>query len=67
LGTILGAARAEPAFKELIAERDLRFGQGKHGIEVTVNFHQEALLAAGFQEVGEVWRYENGAFVAAIR
>jgi ubiquinone/menaquinone biosynthesis C-methylase UbiE len=62
-----GAARAEPAFKELIAERDLRFGQGKHGIEVTVNFHQEALLAAGFQEVGEVWRYENDAFVAAIR
>lgn len=61
------AARAEPAFKDLLAERDRRFPDREHGHEASVDFHREALLMAGFQETGEVWRYENDAILAAVR
>ncbi len=61
------AARSEPAFRELLAERDRRFPDREHGHEATVNFHREALFAAGFKEAGEVWRHQNDAIMAAIR
>lgn len=61
------AARAEPAFREILAERDRRFPKREHGHEASVAFHQEALLAAGFKETCEVWRYHNDAILAAIR
>lgn len=60
-------ARQEPAFAELLAERDRRFADRKSDRDLTVNFHHEILKLAGFREVGEIWRYYNDAILVAIR
>jgi SAM-dependent methyltransferase len=61
------AARAEPAFAGLLAERDRRFANRRRAASVPVEFHRQALLAAGFDEVGEVWRHHDDAILLAIR
>jgi trans-aconitate methyltransferase len=61
------AARAEPAFAALLAERDRRFANRRRAVSAPVEFHREALLAAGFAEVGEVWRDDDDAILLAIR
>jgi SAM-dependent methyltransferase len=61
------AARAEPAFAGLLAERDRRFANRRRAASVPVEFHREALLAAGFSEVGEIWRDHDDAILLAIR
>lgn len=60
------AARAEPAFAGLLAERERRFANRPPGRELPVGFHREALLAAGFREVGEVWRQHEDAILVAL-
>jgi trans-aconitate methyltransferase len=61
------AARAEPAFASLLAERERRFANRRRAEPVPVQFHREALIAAGFTEVGEVWRDHDDAILLAIR
>jgi ubiquinone/menaquinone biosynthesis C-methylase UbiE len=61
------AARAEPAFVALLAERERRFANRRRAAPVPVEFHREALLAAGFTEVGEIWRDHDDAVLLAIR
>jgi trans-aconitate methyltransferase len=61
------AAGAEPAFRELMAERERRFANRRRAAPVPVEFHREALLAAGFSEVGEIWRDHDDAILMAIR
>ena len=61
------AARAEPAFADLLAERERRFANRRRAEPVPVEFHREALIAAGFAEVGEVWRDHDDAILLAMR
>jgi SAM-dependent methyltransferase len=58
---------AEPAFAELLQERDRRFA-GRHPERGRpTEFHERALFAAGFAEMGEVWRRHENAILLAIR
>lgn len=61
-------ARRAPELSALVAERDRRFG-GTHARSFAppVDFHLEALRAAGFGEVGQIWRGGNDAAVAGLR
>lgn len=61
-------ARADPALAPLVARRDLRFG-ADHAEEFTptLRWHEEALHAAGFREVGLVWRGLTDAAVCGVR
>lgn len=61
------AARAEPTFAALLAERDRRFGERQPAPYKTAAFHREALLAVGFREVGEIWRFFEDAVLVALR
>lgn len=61
------AARAEPAFTALLAERERRFAGRMPAEDLPTQFHRQALLTAGFQEVGEVWRRHNDAIMLAVR
>jgi trans-aconitate methyltransferase len=61
------AACAEPAFATLLAERDRRFANRRRAEPVPVEFHREALIAAGFAEAGEIWRDHDDAILLAIR
>lgn len=61
-------ARNDDALRELVAERDRRFG-GSHAetFAPTARWHVDALRAAGFDEVGLIWRGAIDAAVAARR
>jgi ubiquinone/menaquinone biosynthesis C-methylase UbiE len=60
-------ARGEPAFAEVLAERDRRF-EGRHPrAPRPLAFHERALADAGFSEIGEVWRQDANAIVVALR
>jgi trans-aconitate methyltransferase len=61
------AARAEPAFATLLAERARRFADRRRAEAAPVEFHRAALITAGFTEVGEVWRHHDDAILLAIR
>jgi trans-aconitate methyltransferase len=61
------AAQAEPAFSVLLAERARRFANRRRAEPVPVEFHRDTLLAAGFTEVGEIWRDHDDAVLLAIR
>jgi SAM-dependent methyltransferase len=62
-----GEAAREPAFGELLDERDRRLGPRRPFMPPTLDFHRDALMAAGFREVGEVWRCHSTAILIAIR
>jgi SAM-dependent methyltransferase len=59
----------DPAFKELLEERNRRFGGALHPAEFTpgAEWHLEALTKAGFSESAVVWRRGGAAVVAALR
>jgi SAM-dependent methyltransferase len=61
-------AAADPALAGLVAERNAHFG-GTHAAEFSppVSWHVRALRAAGFREVGVVWRGLTDAAVAGLR
>ncbi|MBM2810729.1 MAG: methyltransferase [Chloroflexi bacterium] len=63
------AARAEPQFAPLFAERDTVFSEGnpRRHVFLTSSFHEEALSNAGFSEAAVVWRFLEDAVVCAIR
>jgi SAM-dependent methyltransferase len=62
------AARADEALAPLVSRRDARFGSD-HAAEFTptLRWHEEALRAAGFREVGLVWRGLTDAAVCGVR
>jgi SAM-dependent methyltransferase len=63
------AARAEPGFEDLLAERDLVFNEvhPRHDEYITTQFHEAALTIAGFSETAVVWRFLDDTIVGAIR
>jgi ubiquinone/menaquinone biosynthesis C-methylase UbiE len=65
--TFWAAARAEPAFGELVAHRDRRL-HGRSPLRARdLEFHLAALRDAGFTDVGEVWREHDNAILLALR
>jgi SAM-dependent methyltransferase len=60
------AARREPAFVELLAERDRRFAGRYPRASRPLAFHEDALQTAGFTGVGEVWRHHETVIVLAL-
>jgi SAM-dependent methyltransferase len=62
------AAESEPAFAELIAERNRLFEDHPSPRDlVTADLQLEALKMAGFAETAVVWRYLDYSIVAGIR
>jgi trans-aconitate methyltransferase len=62
------AAESDPAFADLIVERNRLFEDNPSPRDlVTAAFHLEALNMAGFAETAVVWRYMDYSVVAAIR
>ncbi len=64
-----GIAAADPLIADAVAERRGRFGGVNHPAEFDPpsSWHAQALLDAGFEEAGVVWRSGGGAVVAALR
>jgi SAM-dependent methyltransferase len=62
-------AAADPLIAEAVAERRVLFGGVNHPAEFDPpsSWHVRALLEAGFEEAGVVWRSGAGAVVAALR
>lgn len=62
------AARATPELVDAVAERDLIFGGPRHGDSMpSASGHLAFLRAAGYSEVGLVWRGLTDAAFAAVR
>ena len=61
------AAADEPAFVDLLAERERVLGLRSPRVVPSLDFHVDALRGAGFTDVGEVWRRDAWAVVLAIR
>lgn len=62
------AAQQEPALAPLVAERERRFAaHPRDHAEPPVEFHLDALRAAGFAEVDVVWQQLDDRVVAAVR
>jgi len=61
------AVAEEPALAGVLAERGERRAGAALGGELTVQRHQELLLAAGFAEAGVVWRFGHDTVLVAVR
>ena len=63
------AAAAEPAFADLLAEREVRRGAATadHGQGHALERHVELLREAGFSQVGPVWRVGDDTVLVAVR
>lgn len=61
------AAESEPAFAELLAERERTLGPRGPRVAPSLDFHVAALADAGFADVGEIWRRDAWAVVLAVR
>ncbi len=62
------AIAAEPALRELLAERERRFPvPADDATAPTADLHQAALLNAGFREVGVVWQRGDDRVLVAVR
>jgi len=61
------AARAEPVFREVVAYRDRRIGRRRPRRFLSFHGHADALAAAGFHAVDELWRRDAAAILAATR
>lgn len=55
------------AFLPLLAERDLRFGERRHGQGSTLTRHGDALREAGFAEVDTLTQWAERRLLVAIR
>jgi SAM-dependent methyltransferase len=60
------AAEAEPAFADLLADRERALGPRPPRVVPSLDFHITALADAGFTEIGEVWRRDAWAVVLAV-
>lgn len=61
------AVAEEPALAGALAQRGERKAGAALGGELTVQRHQELLLAAGFAEAGVVWRFGHDTVLVAVR
>jgi SAM-dependent methyltransferase len=61
------ALRGEPELRPLVEEGDRRFLSEHPGTTLSVEFHREALVAAGFTEAAEIWRQYGDALLLALR
>jgi SAM-dependent methyltransferase len=62
------AVVAEPALAHEVAERERRWHAHPHEDEAhSYEFHQSALFAAGFAEVGTIWQHLANRVLIAIR
>ncbi len=62
------ALAQEPGMNTLLAERQRRFGQQIHKVDQTgLAVHETLLHAAGFAEVGVIWRHLDNCVVLAVR
>ncbi len=62
------AVAAEPALRELLAERKRRFPvPADHATAPSADLHHVALLDAGFREVGVVWQRGDDRVLVAVR
>lgn len=60
------AARCEPEFTALLAERERLLGLRPPRVFLPFTAHAELLRAAGFTQITEVWRFHAAAIVAAV-
>jgi len=59
---------AEPALRELFAERERRFAWKATGWRAPIfDVHEAALRDAGFREVGVIWQYMGNRVLMAVR
>ena len=62
------AAQAEPAFAELLAERERRFApRARDWVRAGYDYHKSALYEAGFREVDTMWQYLDNRVLMAVR
>jgi trans-aconitate methyltransferase len=62
------ALAAEPALKDLFAERERRFAWKAHGWHAPIfEVHEAALHDAGFREVGVIWQHMENRVLMAVR
>jgi len=62
------ALAAEPALRELWAERERRFAWKATGWHAPIfDVHEAALRDAGFREVGVIWQYMGNRVLMAVR
>jgi trans-aconitate methyltransferase len=62
------AVAAEPAFQELLAERQRRFAwQVADSHAPIYDLHEAALRDAGFHQVGVIWQYMDNRVLMAVR
>jgi hypothetical protein len=60
------ALRGDPELRPLVEEGDRRFADRPPEVAAPLSFHCEALVAAGFTTVGEVWRHHADAILVAV-
>jgi hypothetical protein len=61
------AAETEPAFAELLADRERVLGSRGPRVMPSLDFHVTALTSAGFSEIGEIWRRDAWGVILAVR
>ncbi len=61
------ALSEEPGMKELLEERDRRFGQRFTEFEPLLDLHSASLQDAGFREVEVIWQNLDDRVLLAIR
>ena len=66
-GAYREAVRGDSDLCEYALAGDAVLGRRQPGVTLPVEFHRQALLAAGFAEAGEVWRYHRDAVLVALR
>lgn len=61
------SAHGEPAFMDLLTERERRFAGRRRARALPFDFHREALRTVGFQEIADVWRLHDDSVLLAMR
>jgi SAM-dependent methyltransferase len=62
------AVEAEPALKELVAERERRFSwRDRKWVNASLDFQIGALRDAGFREVDTIWQKLDNRVLMAVR
>jgi SAM-dependent methyltransferase len=62
------AAKAEPAFAEMLTVRARRFAARTHDwVKAGYEFHQSTLYEAGFREVSTIWQRLDNRVLLAVR
>ncbi|ANZ39890.1 methyltransferase [Lentzea guizhouensis] len=60
-------ARADTGLRRMFTEEELTTRAGSHGNDLSVRWHEDALLQAGFSDVGVVWQYGDDHVLVAVR